>query len=209
MHCENKYNLQIHHIRYSGKYPWEALDDDLICLCGDCHKAVHSGEILDSHTDKIIEEFNSREEDTNRVICIKGNNFIGNYTLEEASEMYSIKKDNILKCCRGEFKTSKGYKWIHPKIGVSVEDSEIIKSPRSQIDKVCLLMNIPDKSILRKILHEKKFAARDLGFIKSILVQHRLTLAQKIILLQIAERLNKGVSEIVRTPPKEKLKFSL
>ena len=33
--------LNVHHLKYSGTYPWEALDKDLITLCKRCHEDIH------------------------------------------------------------------------------------------------------------------------------------------------------------------------
>lgn len=41
--CGSKTNLQVHHLKYSnGKRAWEYPNLDLITLCEDCHKKVHS-----------------------------------------------------------------------------------------------------------------------------------------------------------------------
>lgn len=61
-HCKKKITkkdpLNIHHIKYTG-LPWEAPDDDLICLCKECHKNVHFHPEIFSNEDciKIIEEY--------------------------------------------------------------------------------------------------------------------------------------------------------
>lgn len=33
--------LHVHHLKYSGTYPWEAKDKDLITLCKRCHEDIH------------------------------------------------------------------------------------------------------------------------------------------------------------------------
>ncbi len=33
--------LNVHHLKYSGTYPWDAPDKDLITLCKRCHEDVH------------------------------------------------------------------------------------------------------------------------------------------------------------------------
>lgn len=41
--CGSKHNLQVHHIKYSnGKCAWECPNANLITLCEECHKKVHS-----------------------------------------------------------------------------------------------------------------------------------------------------------------------
>ena len=40
--CGTSNNLNVHHIRYiNGRKPWEYDDDNLITLCGSCHKKTH------------------------------------------------------------------------------------------------------------------------------------------------------------------------
>ena len=40
--CGSERRLQVHHRRYyAGMKPWEYSDDDLMCLCTDCHRKVH------------------------------------------------------------------------------------------------------------------------------------------------------------------------
>lgn len=36
--------LHVHHMKYTG-YAWEAPDNDLITLCNDCHRKIHTGEL--------------------------------------------------------------------------------------------------------------------------------------------------------------------
>ena len=33
--------LHVHHLKYSGTYPWEAKNKDLITLCKRCHEDAH------------------------------------------------------------------------------------------------------------------------------------------------------------------------
>jgi hypothetical protein len=34
--------LHVHHIKYSGKNPWDAKNEDLITLCDECHTQSHA-----------------------------------------------------------------------------------------------------------------------------------------------------------------------
>lgn len=38
-HCLTSDNLQVHHLSYARL--WAELDEDLVCLCGDCHRGEH------------------------------------------------------------------------------------------------------------------------------------------------------------------------
>lgn len=58
MNCESTVFLHIHHIGYTGKYPWLAPDDDLICLCKACHNKAHSSYI---DCGKLIREFKAKQ----------------------------------------------------------------------------------------------------------------------------------------------------
>jgi hypothetical protein len=42
--CGATEKLHVHHMKYTG-YAWEAPDNDLITLCSDCHRKVHTGEL--------------------------------------------------------------------------------------------------------------------------------------------------------------------
>lgn len=39
--CGETEDLQIHHIKYGYKYPWDNPDEDLVVLCRPCHKKAH------------------------------------------------------------------------------------------------------------------------------------------------------------------------
>lgn len=39
--CGGINSLHVHHLKYSGKYPWNAPDKDLKTLCRWCHEKVH------------------------------------------------------------------------------------------------------------------------------------------------------------------------
>lgn len=39
--CSKTTKLHVHHIIYSGEYPWESKNEELITLCKKCHEAVH------------------------------------------------------------------------------------------------------------------------------------------------------------------------
>ena len=62
MYCGSKNNLNIHHIKYTGM-AWEAPDDDLICLCSNCHSKVHDvydNSLTNDLCRKLIIDFNDR-----------------------------------------------------------------------------------------------------------------------------------------------------
>ena len=40
--CNFKMNLEVHHIKYKGKYPWQTPDKYLITLCEICHAKEHN-----------------------------------------------------------------------------------------------------------------------------------------------------------------------
>ena len=49
-HCGSQYNLTVHHKRYDPyKEIWEYVDEDLITLCWDCHKAQHYDSAVDKY----------------------------------------------------------------------------------------------------------------------------------------------------------------
>jgi DNA-binding transcriptional ArsR family regulator len=41
-HCQATGRLHVHHIKYTGIFPWQAPDKDLITLCSSCHRKVHN-----------------------------------------------------------------------------------------------------------------------------------------------------------------------
>lgn len=50
--------LHVHHLRYSGKDPWDALDTDLVTLCAKCHE--QETETMDGAAAKLIDLLKSK-----------------------------------------------------------------------------------------------------------------------------------------------------
>lgn len=40
--CGSETNIEVHHNVYRGKYPWDALLEDLEVLCAKCHNDIHN-----------------------------------------------------------------------------------------------------------------------------------------------------------------------
>lgn len=39
--CSKTTTLHVHHLVYSGEYPWESKNEELITLCKKCHEEIH------------------------------------------------------------------------------------------------------------------------------------------------------------------------
>ena len=114
----HKDSLNIHHIKHTG-LPWEAPDDDLICLCKDCHKNVHFHPEIFSNEDciKIIEEYK---------IDIANHGEVGKRIGEiELIILSHIEKDKIYNKVK-LFNSLKKY-YQHIKLDVSYTLSEFCK----------------------------------------------------------------------------------
>ena len=180
MNCGKEHNLHVHHLNYE-KYPWEASDNHLICLCDDCHKKAHSGEI--TNLSQLIIDFNNLPEDKDRVMCFKNNNYIGNYTLLEAEEKYSLDKKRIIKCCDGETATCGGYTWKYPKINQKIEYYEPYKSPSGTENYIDFTLG-PNFNIT-----SSELTKWESEFISSLYEFKTLTIKQKITLVKIINKL--------------------
>lgn len=188
MCCGKEHNLNIHHLNYYGKYPWDVNDNDLICLCKDCHNKVHSGEL--TNLNLMIDTFNSLSEDKDRVMCFKNNNYIGNYSLLEAEEKFSLNKKRIIKCCDGETSSCGGYNWKYPKLNQKIECYEPYTSPSGTVNYIDFTLGkYSDHNLLTNTLKEKVISDWEYKFICSLYETKTLTMKQKITLIDIVKKL--------------------
>lgn len=193
MNCNSEKNLQIHHLSYTGKHPWEAPDNDLIVVCRKCHESLHNkGEFTSLKAWELIYNFNSQPDLQDYVTCLKGGNFIGNFNLEDASKRFKAKKESIIKCCQGKTKLCSGYTWRFSKIKQTF-NSLIYYKPTTQLERIYFLLGINRESELFNAEAANIISKRDLNFVSHLLTQNKLSLDQKVSLIQISNKiLNNG-----------------
>lgn len=182
MHCGKTHLLQVHHIRYTGKYPWLAPDDDLICLCNNCHKEAHNGSL---DCDKIISEYNDKEDNKDIVLCFKGQNFLQELSAEDAISQYG---KGVIKCCEGITKTSAGHIFKYAKVGkIKTEDKEVIAKSKPIKERIRDIVGIT-QSQLYGLKNKDLVSDYDFEFLDSIYEQKKLSPKQIYVLERISER---------------------
>lgn len=180
--CGTTTLLQVHHIRYTGKYPWEAPDNDLICLCKECHTKAHNEDI---DCDNIILEFNNLEDDKDRVLCFKNNNFLYELSTTEAVNSFG---NGVIKCCDGINKTCKGYTFKYVKIGkIKTEDKQIVEKLKSIKERITDIVGI-NIDQLYELYNKGLILDFDFKFLNSVFRGKNLTHKQIKVLEQISER---------------------
>lgn len=188
MSCGKTHSLHIHHLRYYGKFPWEVNDEDLICLCNECHSKAHSGEL--NNLSELISNFDNKEVDNKRVLCFKNNNFLGNFELIEIEALFNVKTKGIINCCEDKTKSSGGYYWKYPKINQRIELYSICESPSTTKEYINLTLG---KYSNTDLLHEKKnnniINDWELNFINTLFNYNTLSMKQKIMLVKITNKL--------------------
>lgn len=182
MNCDSTENLHVHHINYTEKYPWLAPDEDLICLCKDCHNLAHNNEI---NCAELIKEFDNREDNKDSVLCFKNNNFIAEMETTAAVEKFG---KGVIKCCEGDQKTCKSHTFRYAKQGKKTTDNkEVIKKLKPLNERVYDIIKITDEKATT-LYEEGLLNERDFRFISSIYSGTNLTSKQIYVLEQIAER---------------------
>ena len=191
MNCNSTENLHIHHIKYTGKYPWLAPDEDLICLCKECHNKAHNGEI---DCEELIKEFNDREDNVDLVLCFKNNNFISEMDTDKAVEKFG---KGVIKCCEGTQKTCKLHTFMYAKQGKKpTESKEVVKKLKPLNERVYDIIKITDEEA-DTLYEEGLLTEKDFRFISSIYSGKNLTPKQIYVLEQIAERTSQYEGRII------------
>ena len=183
--------IYVHHIKYTGKYPWLAPDEDLICLCKECHSKAHNDEI---DCQEIINEFDSREDNTESVLYFKNNNFIAEMKTDEAVKEFG---KGVIKCCEGTQQTCKTFTFIYAKQGKKTTDNKgVIKKLKPLNERVYDIIKITDEEA-DTLYEEGLLNERDFRFISSIYSGKDLTYKQICVLEQIAKRTSPYEGKII------------
>lgn len=91
--CGGTYNLQIHHKKYHKSCrPWEYDDDDLVCLCQNCHELQHEKKELKLKGNYLLLPLYYLEEDNSFMLHNVGNIFYSDNPFPEQHQYLMISK---------------------------------------------------------------------------------------------------------------------
>lgn len=184
--CGNTNDLHIHHLTYEGKYPWDTSDEHLICLCNNCHNEIHD-ETNNFNTQegyKLIEDFNNSENDTNLLLCFKGNKFINECSIETFKTEHNISDLSINKCCLGITKSCKGYNLKYAKIN-RIYDKTLIYE--NECKKYMQELYAPMGLLM--LAKDNKITAWEYEFLSDLIGKTKLSDKQKKVIIDIRKNM--------------------
>lgn len=176
--CGNTNNLHIHHLTYVGKYPWDTPDEDLICLCNNCHTEIHDENSNFNREDgyKLINDFNNLEDNLNIILCFKGNKFIKECSIEEFKKDTNATDLSISKCCSSKTKTCKGFVLKYAKINRVYEDKKSVQE----------FYSAEELEILER---SNKITKWENSFLMSLIGKNKISEKQRAVLVNINKRI--------------------
>jgi hypothetical protein len=149
-------------------------------LCKQCHSAAHSGSLINLL--ELIQRFNERKNDITRVMCFeKSGIFLGNYSVEEAAKKFSAKEKGIIKCCNRKVKSSKGFIWRFAREGQRIETFAKVKAPIGVKGYIHFTFG--------RFISSNLLTPWEIKFLTSVLQRTKLTMAHKIKIVKIVNRL--------------------
>ena len=148
------------------------------------------GELTNSS--ELIEKFNLKEDDKERVLCFKNNTFIGNYNINEASLLFKAGQKNIINCCEGKTKTAGGCVWKYAKKGQKIEKFTPYKAPSNVKEYLNLVLGkYSDVNLLTEKQLSGVITIWELSIIKNLFCFTIISMNQKIELVRIVNKLEK------------------